>query len=66
MLNSCTMLVQNNVPLALAYELMLFCDIFCDSEIARRYASRHIKTTCIIIGAAADCQHEGKPLCAVD
>ena len=49
-----TMLVQNNVPLALADELtLLFRDIFCDSEIAQRYASRQTKTACIINGAVA-------------
>lgn len=49
-----TMLVQNNVSLALADELtLLFRDIFCDSEIARRYASRQTKTACIINGAVA-------------
>ena len=49
-----TMLVQNNVPLALADELtLLFRDIFSDSEIARRYASRQTKTACIINGAVA-------------
>ena len=49
-----TMLVQNNVSLALADDLtLLFRDIFCDSEIARRYASRQTKTACIINGAVA-------------
>jgi hypothetical protein len=39
-----TMLVQNNVPLALADELtLLFRDIFSDSEIAQKYASRQTK-----------------------
>ena len=45
------MLVQNNVPLALADEL--FHDIFPDSEIAKQYASKQTKTACIINGAVA-------------
>ena len=49
-----TMLVQNNVPLALADELtLLFRDIFPDSEIAKQYASKQTKTACIINGAVA-------------
>ena len=53
-----TMLVQNNVPLALADELTpLFRDIFSDSEIAKRYASRQTKTACIINGAVAPYFH---------
>lgn len=49
-----TMLVQNNVPLAVADELTpLFRDIFSDSEIAKKYASRQTKTACIINGAVA-------------
>lgn len=49
-----TMLVQNNVPLALADELtLLFRDIFSDSEIAKQYASKQTKTACIINGAVA-------------
>lgn len=48
------MLVQNNVPLALADELtVLFRDIFSDSEIAKGYASKQTKTACIINGAVA-------------
>ena len=35
--------MQNNVPLALSDELtLLFRDIFSDSEIARRYASKQL------------------------
>lgn len=49
-----TMLVQNNIPLALADELTpLFHDAFPDSEIARNYSSRRTKTACIINGALA-------------
>ena len=47
-----TMLVQHNIPLALADELTpLFRDIFSDSEIAKNFSSRRIKTACIINGA---------------
>ena len=54
-----TMLVQNNLPLAVADELTpLFCDIFSDSEIAKRYASRQTKTACIINGAVAPYFHQ--------
>ena len=49
-----TMLVQHNVPIALADEMTpLFQDVFSDSEIAKRYASRHVKTACLINGALA-------------
>lgn len=49
-----TMLVQKNLPLAVADELTpLFRDIFSDSEIAKGYASRQTKTACIINGAVA-------------
>lgn len=49
-----TMLVQNNIPLALADRLTpLFRDIFTDSDIAKGYASRQTKTACIINGAIA-------------
>lgn len=66
-----TMLVQNNVPFALADELtLLFRDILSDSEIAQRYASRQTKTACIVsstlLSSAVDCQHEGRSLCAVN
>ena len=48
------MLVQKNLPLAVADELTpLFRDIFSDSEIAKGYASRKTKTACIINGAIA-------------
>jgi hypothetical protein len=48
------MLVQKNLPLAVADELTpLFRDIFPDSEIAKGYASRQTKTACIINGAVA-------------
>ena len=48
------MLVQNNLPLAVADELTpLFRDIFADSEVARKYASRQTKTACIINGTVA-------------
>ena len=49
-----TMLVQHNIPLAVADELTpLFHDIFPDSEIAKNYSSRRTKTACIINGAVA-------------
>lgn len=49
-----TLLVQNNLPLAVADELTpLFRDIFADSEVGRKYASRQTKTACIINGAVA-------------
>lgn len=48
------MLVQNNIPFTLADELTpMFQDIFPDSEIARNFSSRRMKTTCIINGAVA-------------
>lgn len=48
------MLVQHNIPLALANELTpLFRDIFSDSEIAKNFSSRWTKTACIINGAIA-------------
>ena len=54
-----TMLVQNNLPLAVADELTpLFCDIFSDSEIAKRYASTQTKTVCIINGAVTPYFHQ--------
>ena len=54
-----TMLVQNHVPLAVADELTpLFCGIFSDSEIAKRYVSRQTKTVCIINGAVVPCFHQ--------
>ena len=62
-----TMLVQNNVPLALADELtLLFWDIFCDSEIAQRYASRQTKNSvhhkCTLLSTAVDCQNKRRSL----
>ena len=49
-----TMLVQHNIPLAVADELTpLFRDIFSDSEIAKSFSSRRMKTACIINGAIA-------------
>ena len=49
-----TMLVQHNIPLALADELTpLFHDIFPDSEIAKQFSSKRTKTACIINGAIA-------------
>ena len=49
-----TMLVQHNIPLAVADELTpLFQDIFSDSEIAKSFSSRRMKTACIINGAIA-------------
>jgi hypothetical protein len=62
------MLVKHNVPLAVADELTpLFRDIFSDSEIAKSYSSRCMKTACIINGAIApmyqktlvDCMRNG-------
>ena len=48
------MLVKGNVPIALSDELTpLFHDIFPDSEIAKKFSSRHTKTACIINGAIA-------------
>lgn len=48
------MLVQHNIPLALADELTpLFHDVFSDSEIARNFSSKRTKTACIINGAIA-------------
>ena len=48
------MLVQHNIPLAVADELTpLFHDIFPDSDIAKNYASKQTKTACIINGAIA-------------
>lgn len=48
------MLVQHNIPLALADELTpLFHDIFPDSEIGKKFSSCHTKTACIINGAIA-------------
>ena len=48
------MLVQHNIPLALADELTpLFRDIFSDSEIAKNFSSRRMKTARIINGAIA-------------
>ena len=48
------MLVQNNIPFTLADELTpMFQDIFSDSEIAKNFSSRRMKTTCIINGAVA-------------
>ena len=48
------MLVQHNIPIALADEMTpLFQGVFSDSEIAKRYASRHTKTACLINGALA-------------
>lgn len=50
-----TMLVQHNIPLAVADELTpLFCDVFSNSEIAKNYSSRRTKTACIINGTLAD------------
>ena len=40
-----TLLVQHNVPLALADELTpLFCGVFPDSQIAKNYSSKRTKT----------------------
>ena len=48
------MLAQHNIPIALSDELTpLFHDIFPDSEIAKRYASRQTKTACLINRAIA-------------
>ena len=48
------MLVQHNIPLSLADELTpLFRDVFSDSEIAKKFSSRRMKTACIINGAVA-------------
>lgn len=48
------MLVQHNIPFALADELTpMFQDIFSDSEIAKNFSSRRMKTACIINGAVA-------------
>ena len=49
-----TMLVQHNIPFALADELTpLFQDIFSDSDIAKNFSSRRTKTACIVNGAVA-------------
>ena len=49
-----TMLIQHNVPIALADKMTpLFQDVFSDSEIAKIYASRHTKTAYLINGALA-------------
>ena len=46
------MLVQHNIPLSLADELTpLFRDVFSDSEIAKNFSSRRMKTAWIINGA---------------
>lgn len=48
------MLVQNNIPIALADELTpLFRDIFPDSKIAQNFSSKRTKSACIINGAVA-------------
>ena len=48
------MLVQHNIPFALADELTpLLQDIFSDSEIAKNFSSRRTKTACMINGAIA-------------
>ena len=48
------MLVQHNIPFALADELTpLFQDIFPDSDIAKNFSSRRTKTACIVNGAVA-------------
>ena len=48
------MLVQHNIPLAVADELTpFFRDVFPDSKIAQNFASRHTKTACILNGAVA-------------
>ena len=48
------MLVQHNIPFALADELTpMFQDIFSDSEIAKNFSSRRMKTACVINGAVA-------------
>jgi len=48
------MLVKNNVPITLSDELTpLFHDIFSDSEIAKKFSSRHTKTACKVNGAIA-------------
>lgn len=47
------MLVKHNIPLSLADELTpLFRDAFPDSEIAKNFSSRRMKTVCIIINGA--------------
>ena len=49
-----TLLVQRNIPLALADELTpLFRDVFSDSQIAKNYTSKCTKTACIVNGAIA-------------
>ena len=49
-----TLLVQHNILLALADELIpLFRDVFPDSQIAKNYSSKCTKTACIINGAIA-------------
>ena len=49
-----TMLVQHNIPFAVADELTpLFRDIFSDSEIPKNCSSRKTKPACIINGAVA-------------
>ena len=45
---------KKNVLIALLDELtLLFHDIFSDSEIAKKFSSRHTKTACIINGSIA-------------
>ena len=49
-----TLLVQCNIPLALADELTpLFRDVFSNSQIAKNYTSKCTKTACIVNGAIA-------------
>ena len=58
------MLVQHNIPLALADELTpLFRDIFSDSEIAKNFSSRRMKTACIINGAIAPMYQQALVAC---
>ena len=53
------MLAQHNIPIALSDELTpLFRDIFPDSDIAKRYASRQTITACLINGATAPFYHQ--------
>uniref|UniRef100_A0A1X7TM57 DUF659 domain-containing protein n=1 Tax=Amphimedon queenslandica TaxID=400682 RepID=A0A1X7TM57_AMPQE len=48
------MIVHHNIPFTLADELTpLFCDIFPNSDIAKNFASRRTKTTCIVNGDIA-------------
>lgn len=53
-----TMFVKHNIALAVVDELTpLFRDIFSDSEIAKSFSSRQMKTACIINGEIPDTMH---------